>query len=217
MAGEDESVEPKEEQPFATRMFGYDKEEVDLYITRLFDELDSLTAEVEELKRNSSGDPEEVLGKEVEGLLRQAREIASSVTGDAETRASEALAAAEADAKQTREDAERDATELRDQAKAEANRTVAAAQRRLESMKQAEQELSRRLEQALGATKVVLEEMDREQPASHHDPKAWSERPVSAGRETGDDVTQPIDLGERQRRPEPPSLRRSGADEDDPV
>ena len=167
MSRHDEESPIEMDQPFTIRMRGYDRDEVDLYISQLFGELDSASALIEELRNANPTKPEEVLGAEVERVLREARALATNVSGDAEEQASGLVEKARADSKRmldgartksgkTTADAQDKAERMVANARTEAERIIAESRTRLEAMQKAEKELAARLEEAVRATQAVV-------------------------------------------------------------
>lgn len=194
-AVDQEEAAVDQDQPFSVRMRGYDRDEVDLYISQLFKELDAASAEVEELRRSRPANPEEVIGQEVERVLREARQIATSVSGDAEQQASglidkareesrrklgeaqgkldgaqrkadRVLAEARSEAEKLLAEARSKADKKLAQARSEAERVIAESRTRLEAMQKAEKELAARLDESVKATQAVLKNIEKNQPAA---------------------------------------------------
>jgi cell division septum initiation protein DivIVA len=190
------------DQPFTIRMRGYDRDEVDHYISQLFAEIDTASEQIEELKRVNPTEPEEVLGAEVERVLREARALATNVSGDAEQQASGLVEKARADAKHMLDDAraksESRTTEARARAermianaRSEAEHIIAEARNRLDALQKTEKELSVRLNEAVTATQAVVTDIDKKVTRSVDVSEAESQpsRPPARLSETG-----PIDL-----------------------
>jgi DivIVA domain-containing protein len=203
----DDEAQMEMDQPFTIRMRGYDKDEVDLYISQLFGELDSAAAHIEELKKANPVNPEDVLGAEVQRVLKEARELATNVSGDAEEQASGMVDKAREDSKRMLDDAKArseartaDARERAERmitnARSEAETIVADARARVESLKEGETEIRSRLEEAIKATQAVISGVVKHQPSPKEVDVARAEsKPARPPRHS---ETPPIDLTRSQ-------------------
>jgi DivIVA domain-containing protein len=123
---EQSSIERIRTATFATERRGYDKREVEHFLNRIADWLET-----------GAGDPvrEEIVRRELErvghhtaGLLASAQDGAEQIRGEAEERAHGTRERADAYALQTRETADREANEVRARADREAREVVEAAE-----------------------------------------------------------------------------------------
>jgi DivIVA domain-containing protein len=113
-----ESVSPDqiEKATFGTALRGYDRDEVDIFLRRVADELrESQKLRSERLYEN--------LGDEIGALLQHAKDNADAMTKQAEEDSARIRADAEAASREMRAEAENEATEKRAEAENDAQRT----------------------------------------------------------------------------------------------
>jgi DivIVA domain-containing protein len=139
-----ESVSPDqiEKAAFGTALRGYDRDEVDIFLRRVADELrESQKLRSERLYEN--------LGDEIGTLLQHAKDNADAMTKQAEEDSARIRADAEAASREMRADAERDAAATRAQADGDAQRMRAdAEQDAATTRREADQDATQRIREA---------------------------------------------------------------------
>lgn len=130
-----EYVEGRE---FSTSLRGYDREEVDGFLS-------SVAAELREYQRASSERLYQNLGEEMGALLQHAKDSSDAMRKEAEEDAAAIRHAAESDAQRTRADAEHRASEIRAASEAEATERIKEAEDKVRVLEDLERDVRLRV------------------------------------------------------------------------
>jgi cell division initiation protein len=151
-----------ESREFSSSLRGYDKEEVDAFLS-------SLAAEIREYQRASSEQLYQNLGEEMGALLQHAKDSGDAMRKEAEEDAAATRHSAESDAQRTRAEAEQKASEIRAAANEEAAQKIKEAEdrvRELESMERDARERLRSLRAEVETVSARLSSLDTVEPAA---------------------------------------------------
>jgi DivIVA domain-containing protein len=128
----DQEVAEVQSVRFSTALRGYDREEVDRYITRvnqLLAELQITAAPQSAIKHAL-----EQVSRDTKSVVREARQEADEITRQSRSRADDRVQEATKEAQKLREAGEREANELREAAAQEARGTLAGAETRIRGL-----------------------------------------------------------------------------------
>lgn len=145
------TVSPEQiaEKAFPTRVMGYDRDEVEAFLTEVAAAHVEALEEIDQL-RELLENPDELLGEEVREVLHRARAAAEAMRAEAGRALEEA-----------RGSAHREAAEILASAHEDARTVVEDAERRVELLRETEQKLQQRLEDAIRSTEGVLRGLDK--------------------------------------------------------
>jgi DivIVA domain-containing protein len=131
-----------ESASFSTALRGYDRDEVDMFLRRVADDL-------REAHRLRSEKLYESIGDEIGNLLQHARDSADGMTREAEEDSARIRADAEAAAREMRSAAERDAAQMRSEAESDAATTrEQAASDAAATRSEADRDATQRIQEA---------------------------------------------------------------------
>jgi cell division initiation protein len=142
------SPEEIENARFATKLFGYDRDEVDVFLAEIAADYSNAIQEIDASKR-IAGNPDLMLGDEVGKLLQQARETAESIRRQAQQ-----------EAEGLRAQAEQESMQRREEARQEVERLILGAQDRVRSLQEAEARLREQIKLAVESAAHVLDQTD---------------------------------------------------------
>jgi cell division initiation protein len=184
-----------ESREFSTSLRGYDKEEVDAFLS-------TLAAEIREYQRASSEQLYQNLGEEMGALLQHAKDSGDAMRKEAEEDAAAARHAAETDAQRTRADAEHKASETRAAAEADATERIKEAEERVRELEVLEREGRERLRLLRAEIEALATHLGTLESAEH--PTTENVSMGSAGGQATEinlDETNDVEFGSDRRQP----------------
>jgi cell division initiation protein len=154
-----------EGREFSTSLRGYDKGEVDSFLS-------SLAAEIRDYQLANSERLYQNLGEEMGSLLQHAKDSGDAMRKEAEEDAAAIRHSAESDAQRTRADAEQRASEIRSAAEAEATERITEAEDRVHALEKVEREARERVRALRAELEVVTAQLSGLQDESGEAPPA---------------------------------------------
>ena len=146
---------------FATAMRGYDKDEVDTFLSELAEEHNRLVLDLAAAKRSAEKAHTE-LGEEIGDLLQHAKDVSDQLIKKAEEQAAELKEKTRRAADRALAEAERRAAELRRGAEAEAVNRIREAQSKVRALQETEREIRAHLhalKNTIGSLTQQIEEV----------------------------------------------------------
>jgi DivIVA domain-containing protein len=171
------SAKDIERAEFSTSLRGYDRDEVDAFLSTVADDHRRLF-EALESSRRTADKPYHKLGVEMGELLQHAKDHADQLTRRAEEAAKQSRQEAKRLANEMKEKAERKASEIKQAAEYEVSMRIKDAERRVGELIAAEGDARRRLHDIQAEIRNVMERMQRAEASLGGEP--GREDPASA-------------------------------------
>jgi cell division initiation protein len=141
-----------EGRDFSTSLRGYDKGEVDSFLS-------SIAAEIRDYQRANSERLYQNLGEEMGSLLQHAKDSSDAMRKEAEEDAAAIRHTAESDAQRTRADAEHKSSDIRAAAEADAAERIKEAEDRVRALESVERDARERVRALRGELEVVAAQL----------------------------------------------------------
>jgi DivIVA domain-containing protein len=196
------SAKDIERAEFSTSLRGYDRDEVDGFLSTVADDHRRLSEALESSRRTADKSYHK-LGAEMGELLQHAKDHADQLTRRAEEEAKQSRQEAKKQANEIKEKAERKAGEIKQAAEYEASMRIKDAERRVGELIAAEGDARRRLHDIQAEIRNVMERMQRAEAslggesAREEDPGATASRD-RAGRTDDELVAMEGDPGDEE-------------------
>ncbi|HYY45128.1 MAG TPA: DivIVA domain-containing protein [Actinomycetota bacterium] len=143
---------------FRTRVLGYDRADVDAFLSELAADYAAALAELEALKQRPA-EPDAGIGEEIGKIVRQAREAAENLRTQAEQQTARIL-----------EEAERESANRVEAATREAENIVAQARAQVEHLYEMQERLAQGLGEAIATARRGLEMLEPAQAERVQEP-----------------------------------------------